>query len=67
MTHDPIVAADRAEEHSAAEALRAATSLDELVSTWWRDADHFQGEQRERLQDIYAAKVAKFAPMARAG
>lgn len=39
--------------------LRAATTPDELVSVWWRDADHTEGVVRESLQDIYAEMLAK--------
>ena len=39
--------------------LRAATTVDELVSVWWRDADHTTGIVREALQDVYAECLAK--------
>lgn len=63
MQHDPILAADLAEEQCAAEALRLATSKDELVSCWWRDCEHFQGAARERLQDEFAIKLREFGAM----
>lgn len=66
MTH-PITLADEAEERSAADALRAATTKDELVSIWWREAAHFSGDQRRRLQQVYADKLVQFMPMSRAG
>lgn len=58
---------DRAEEMAAGVALALANTKDELVSIWWRDCDHFEGDARQRLQDIYADKIANFAPMQRAG
>lgn len=67
MNSDPLTLADEAEERSAAEALRAATTKDELVSLWWREADHFEGAARRRLQQVYADRLAVFAPYTRAG
>lgn len=67
MKHDPILGADLAEEQSAAEALRSATTQDELVSNWWRDCEHFQGAARERLQEEYAARLLEFVPLGIAG
>lgn len=67
MKYDPILAADRAEETAAADALSAASTKDELVSVWWRDCEAFAGPARERLQAEYAKQVARFAPMGRAG
>ena len=61
--HDPILAADRAEEQFAHEALRAATTRDELISVWWRDAEHFDGAARERLSDTFAEKLRGFGAM----
>jgi len=67
MTRDPITLADEAEERSAADALRAATTKDELVSLWWREADHFEGAARRRLQEVYADRLVQFSPLSRAG
>ena len=61
--HDPILAAARYEEQCAHEALRAARTTDELASVWWRDADAFQGEARERLQDTYSARLVSLGAM----
>lgn len=47
--------------------LRATKSQDELVAIWWRDCDHFEGAERERLQAVYTEKLMQFAPMGRAG
>jgi len=57
MTPDPITLADEAEERSAADALLAAKDKAELISSWWRDCDRFEGAARERLQDIYATRL----------
>ena len=62
-----IESADMAEERAAADALRTAQTRDDLVSVWWRECDHFQGEARVRLQDIYDARLIKYVPLARAG
>lgn len=67
MSASGIERADMAEELAAGMALKLATSKDELISIWNRDCDHFEGEQRERLQAIYAEALTPFAPMARAG
>jgi hypothetical protein len=67
MTRDPILAADEAEERAAAEALRATTTTHELVTVWARDCDRFEGEARERLQDVYADCLRQFAPAGAAG
>ena len=67
ITASRVEAADMAEEFTAGVALKLATTKDELVSLWFRDCDHFEGEQRERLQNVYAEKLTEFAPMQRAG
>jgi len=67
MSPEGIERADEAEELAAGMALSLATTKDELVSLWFRDCDHFEGEARERLQTIYAEALVKFAPMQRAG
>ena len=59
MMGAPIIAADRAEEQSAAMSLRSTTTTDELVTVWHRDADHFAGEARERLQRVYAEQIRR--------
>lgn len=61
---DPFTLADEAEERSAAEALRAATTKDDLISAWWRDCDHFEGAARERLQDVYATCLRELGAFA---
>jgi hypothetical protein len=67
ITASRVEAADYAEELSAGMSLKLATTKDELVSLWFRDCDHFEGEPRARLQDVYAEKLTEFAPMQRAG
>lgn len=67
MSASQIERADMAEELAAGVALRLATSKDELISIWNRDCDHFEGEQRVRLQEIYREALIPFAPMQRAG
>ena len=62
-----IESADYAEELSAGVALKLTTTKDELISVWYRDCDHFEGDARRRLQDVYADKLTQFAPMQRAG
>jgi hypothetical protein len=41
--------------------LRATTTPEELVSVWWRDADHTEGVIREALQDIYREHLKKLS------
>jgi hypothetical protein len=67
ITASRVESADYAEELSAGMSLKLATTKDELVSLWFRDCDHFEGEQRARLLDVYAEKLTEFAPMQRAG
>ncbi len=67
ITASRVESADYAEELSAGMSLNLATTKDELISLWYRDCDHFEGDARRRLQDIYADKLAQFAPMQRAG
>jgi hypothetical protein len=67
MSKHPHNRTELAEELAAGMALSLATTKDELVSIWWRECDHHKGEARARLKDIYADKLAQFAPMARAG
>ena len=67
ITASRIEVADLAEELAAGMALRLANTQAELVSIWFRDCDHFEGAQRERLQAIYAQCLTQFAPMQRAG
>lgn len=67
MSTSQIERADMAEELAAGMALSLATNKDELIALWWREADHFQGDARVRLQDIYADKLRQFAPMQAAG
>lgn len=65
--HDPIVAADRAEEQSAAMSLRSTTNAEDLGLVWSMSCEHFAGDARERLQDVYREVLAKHAPILRAG
>ena len=62
-----IEQADIAEELAAGMALSLATTKDELISVWNTQADHFEGDARRRLQDIYADTLTRFAPLSRAG
>lgn len=64
---DMLDRATEAECQAAKSALKAATSLDELTSIWWRDCERFEGEPRARLQATYTRMLHKFAPMGRAG
>lgn len=67
QTSSLIERADYAEEIAAGMALSLATSKDELISIWNRDCEHFEGEARQRLQDIYGDTLLQFAPLQRAG
>lgn len=53
----------KADEAEAAEYLYAAQSISELTSLWWRFADHHTGATRERLQDIFAKKLASLGAL----
>jgi len=57
--YDFITAADLAEEQTAMEALRAATSTTELGVIWARDCDHFKDASRERLQAEYTRQMRR--------
>lgn len=57
--HDFITAADLAEEQSAAEALRLATTTAELGIIWARDCDHFKGGSRDRLQAEFTRQMRR--------
>ncbi len=61
---DFITSADLAEEEAAAMSLRATTTKEELVAVWWRDAEHFSGQARERLQEEYALQLRKMGVLA---
>lgn len=54
MKHDPIIAADKAEEMEARMALRMAKNKTELIAAWFLNAEHFDGAARARLQGIYS-------------
>jgi hypothetical protein len=57
--YDFITAADLAEETTAIEALRAATSPADLGIIWARDCDHFRDASRERLQAEYTRQMRR--------
>jgi len=60
---DELREADYAEEQTATDAIRAAKTHDELVSTWWVSADHFKGGARERLQEEYAIALRRLGAL----
>jgi len=60
---DELREADYAEEQTATFSLRAAQTQDELISTWWRDCDHFKGGARERLQEEYAIALRRLGAL----
>jgi hypothetical protein len=60
MSVEQIERADAAEELAAGMALQLAATKDELISVWWREAEAFEGEARERLQAIFADMLRKF-------
>jgi hypothetical protein len=62
-----IERADMAEELASGMALFLAETKAELVSIWNSECDHFEGDARIRLQDIYADRLRQFAPMQSAG
>jgi hypothetical protein len=66
---DPITLADEAEERSAADALRAAETTDDLVEAWCVNCDHYPdgSAARERLNDVYATRFRELVPYVRAG
>lgn len=57
--HDFITSADLAEEQSAIEALRLATSTEDLGVIWARDCDHFRDASRERLQAEFTRQLRR--------
>lgn len=57
--HDFITAADLAEEQTAIEALRLATSTADLGVIWARDCDHFRDASRERLQAEFTRQMRR--------
>lgn len=59
IAHDPILSADRAEEMEARMSLRMARDPADLMTAWYINCDHFDGEQREKLQGIYDECLAK--------
>ena len=63
MTASKIEMADLAEEQAAAMSLRSATNKDELVAVWWREAEHFTGAARERLQDEFGERLRKLGAL----
>lgn len=63
MSESGIELADQAEEVAARFALRAAKDKDELISVWWREAEHFAGPARARLQDEFAERLRKFGAL----
>lgn len=63
MSIDPILIADRAEERAAADALRAATTRDDLVSAWWKHCEGFSGKAWDRLSAVYSEKLRAFGAL----
>jgi hypothetical protein len=61
--HDFITAADLAEEQCAIEALRLATSTQQLGIIWSRDCDHFKDGSRERLQDEFNRQMRRLGAL----
>jgi hypothetical protein len=66
MTHDPIIAADRAEEQAAAMSLNAAKTAEDLGLVWSMECEHFTGDARVRLTLLYRERIGHLAPMSRA-
>lgn len=52
-----------ANEQIVTDALRATTTIDELQSVWWRDAETSEGEARERLQTVYAIQLRRLGAL----
>ncbi len=61
--HDPILAADRAEEMEARMALRMAHDKPSLIAAWFLNCDRFDGDARVRLQDIYTERLRKLGAL----
>jgi hypothetical protein len=61
--HDPIIAADRAEEMEARMSLRMAKDRAELTSAWFLNCEHFDGEAREKLQDLFRDCLRKMGAL----
>lgn len=58
MDLDPT-RADKAEEIQARLALRRCRTPSELASVWQVNCEHFAGEARERMQDVYRHMLRK--------
>lgn len=70
MNRDPLTLADEAEERSAADALRAATSANDLADAWFVNVSRYFEEgtdANERLYRIYCEQLGRFVPGAWAG
>lgn len=70
MTRDPITLADEAEERSAADALRAATSEDDLMDAWFVNVSRYfdaDTAANARLLAVYRQQLADIRRTARAG
>lgn len=63
MRHDPIIAADKAEEMEARMSMRMARNRAELTSAWFLNCEHFDGAARERMQDIYRECLTKMGAL----
>lgn len=61
--HDPIMAADKREEMEARMSLRTATNRTELITAWFLNCDHFDGEARVKMQNIYSQCLKKFGAL----
>lgn len=51
--------ANEAEFQATEQALKSARNVEELASIWWRYADRFEGEAREKLQRVYTRQLFK--------
>lgn len=64
MKHDPIIAADKTEEMEARISLRMARNKTELTAAWFLNCEHFDGEARTRMQDIFTECLRKMEALA---
>jgi hypothetical protein len=61
--HDPILAADRAEEMEARMELRRARTKEELATAWFASCDHFEGDAWLKLQAVYTKCLRKLGAL----
>lgn len=64
MKHDPIMSADKLEEMEARMSLRMAKDKPALISAWFLNCEHFDGEAREKLQRVYTECMRKLGVLA---